>query len=614
MRLKKSIFMAVLLCVFANVNADEPVLNRNGQVGLINTYSAKNLGRSRMAFNIQGDFSADKSFLNSFIETYFDTSTEKYVVDTSSPEIALFSIRPSLAYGITSFIDLSLTLPIYLDILATQNTQFGIGDIEAGLKIGLPRKPDKKFYAALLSSFSFPTGSKDKGYFLRHPYYLENFDTSSNIYNISSSHSSRKTETELAALMTIDLKKFLFHLNPGVRFTYNKDLDEVFILGLGLEFCPLDYFTFFTEIKSETRFDNVKDGFKITDDPFRITPGVTFKTYSGATFTLAGSFKLSSEKELFYNSQSNTKKFSTKIEPAWQVILQIGWGRNAVARDSDKDMIPDEDDGCPLEAEDVDGFEDTDGCPDYDNDKDGVADSLDKCPIDPEDKDGFEDDDGCPEFDNDKDGVADSVDNCFDFAEDRDGFEDHDGCPEYDNDADGVPDSLDKCVNILEDKDGFEDDDGCPDIDNDVDGVPDSLDKCPDLVGVKEEGGCPKHVPKTEEIRRGRIILHGVKFDGGNSTLTLEAMKNLDSLYASLVDWPDIKLEIQGHTDNSGNSSTNLILSSERVGSICKYLIEKGISPDRLRVVGKGDTSPIGDNSSVHGRKVNNRIEIQRID
>ena len=67
-----------------------------------------------------------------------------------------------------------------------------------------------------------------------------------------------------------------------------------------------------------------------------------------------------------------------------------------------------------------------------DSDGDGIEDRLDDCPDDPEDMDGFEDDDGCPEPDNDLDGIPDELDECPDEAEDYDGNEDGDGCPEED--------------------------------------------------------------------------------------------------------------------------------------------------------------------------------------
>lgn len=100
------------------------------------------------------------------------------------------------------------------------------------------------------------------------------------------------------------------------------------------------------------------------------------------------------------------------------------------AKDADDDGIVDLVDGCDLEPEDVDGFEDFDGCPEPDNDLDGVLDADDQCPLEAEDLDGFRDGDGCPDLDNDRDGLPDTEDECPDEAEDRDGYQDSDGCPD----------------------------------------------------------------------------------------------------------------------------------------------------------------------------------------
>ena len=99
-----------------------------------------------------------------------------------------------------------------------------------------------------------------------------------------------------------------------------------------------------------------------------------------------------------------------------------------------------------------------------DDDGDGLCRSDDKCPDQAEDKDGFDDADGCPDADNDGDGIADSADKCPAQAEDKDGFDDADGCPDTDNDGDGIADTADKCPDQAEDKDGDADDDGCPDV------------------------------------------------------------------------------------------------------------------------------------------------------
>ena len=106
--------------------------------------------------------------------------------------------------------------------------------------------------------------------------------------------------------------------------------------------------------------------------------------------------------------------------------------------DTDKDGIPDNLDKCPREAETVNGYLDTDGCPDKvpptDTDKDGIPDNLDSCPAQAETVNGFQDTDGCPDVvpptDTDGDEISDSLDSCPAQAETVNGFQDTDGCPD----------------------------------------------------------------------------------------------------------------------------------------------------------------------------------------
>jgi hypothetical protein len=105
--------------------------------------------------------------------------------------------------------------------------------------------------------------------------------------------------------------------------------------------------------------------------------------------------------------------------------------------DADRDGVPDSRDQCPHVAEDWDGFDDDDGCPDRDDDGDGIPDAQDKCPTQPEDKDGFDDDDGCPDPDNDHDGIPDARDACVLQPETINGVTDEDGCPD-----EGEPDAV----------------------------------------------------------------------------------------------------------------------------------------------------------------------------
>lgn len=98
-----------------------------------------------------------------------------------------------------------------------------------------------------------------------------------------------------------------------------------------------------------------------------------------------------------------------------------------------------------------------------DPDADGITNETDGCPSMAEDLDGFEDEDGCPDFDNDNDGIYDTQDRCPELAEDFDGFKDEDGCDDFDNDNDNIPDNKDVCPKDPETFNKFKEDDGCPD-------------------------------------------------------------------------------------------------------------------------------------------------------
>ena len=176
--------------------------------------------------------------------------------------------------------------------------------------------------------------------------------------------------------------------------------------------------------------------------------------------------------------------------------------------DNDGDGLTNSVDGCPDDAEDRDGYDDEDGCPDLDNDEDGVPDAADPCPEEAEDLDGNEDEDGCPDEDNDGDGISDGYDSCPDTPEDMDGDRDTDGCPDTDRDQDGIADEADQCPDEAEDFDGFGDEDGCPEADLDEDGVPDEEDDCPqeaeDADGFEDEDGCPEEGAGRSRRRRGR--------------------------------------------------------------------------------------------------------------
>jgi OOP family OmpA-OmpF porin len=213
--------------------------------------------------------------------------------------------------------------------------------------------------------------------------------------------------------------------------------------------------------------------------------------------------------------------------------------------------------------------------------------------------------------DPDKDGISGSADKCPDKAEDMDGFQDEDGCPDPDNDGDGIADKDDKCPGKAEDKDGFQDEDGCPDPDNDGDGIADNDDKCPGEPETKnsyqDQDGCPDEVPA--ELKKFTGVIEGIKFKTKSADITKDSHAVLDKAIKVLVDFPDVKLEIGGHTDDVGKAEFNRSLSQKRADSVMKYLVDKGIAPARLTSVGYGMDKPIGDNKTKAGKAQNRRTE-----
>lgn len=287
--------------------------------------------------------------------------------------------------------------------------------------------------------------------------------------------------------------------------------------------------------------------------------------------------------------------------------------------DNDEDGLKDDVDQCPDEPEDFDGFQDSDGCPELDNDQDRVLDAQDGCPDVPEDFDGWEDLDGCPEEDNDRDGYLDPVDRCPNAAETVNGFEDEDGCPDekpfVDSDGDGYTDDVDQCPIDPEDFDGFEDEDGCPDLDNDNDGIPDLEDGCPfDPETVNEyqdDDGCPDEAPRKVVIKKTKIeILEKIFFEVNRAVIKSESFDLLNEIARVLDENPQLlKIRIEGHTDSDGSEAYNLKLSQSRASAVMTYLVEQGVQADRLEAVGFGESRPLDTNRTSEGKAANRRVE-----
>jgi len=287
-------------------------------------------------------------------------------------------------------------------------------------------------------------------------------------------------------------------------------------------------------------------------------------------------------------------------------------------RDNDSDGNPDLTDRCPNEAEDIDQFQDQDGCPDRDNDNDNVPDDYDGCPMVPEDRDGDRDEDGCPDDDRDRDGIKDDVDRCPREAEDTDGYQDEDGCPDPDNDGDGVPDTADQCSTEPETVNGLNDEDGCPDTipDDDHDGIPNNQDQCPTQPetynGITDTDGCPERGRSLVRIDNGVIqILQQVNFARDSDRIVgRPSFQILDAVAAVLAAHPEItRVDVEGHTDNTGDAAHNRDLSQRRAAAVQAYIVTRGVDAARLTSHGFGPDRPLEANTSARNRARNRRVE-----
>jgi OOP family OmpA-OmpF porin len=196
--------------------------------------------------------------------------------------------------------------------------------------------------------------------------------------------------------------------------------------------------------------------------------------------------------------------------------------------------------------------------------------------------------------------------------EDKDTFEDDNGCPDNDNDGDGLADAQDQCPMEPEDKDGFEDDNGCPDNDNDGDGIADATDNCPmepeTKNGFEDENGCPDTLP--EKLKKFTGTIAGINFQVNSATLLATSNRTLDAAVAVLKEYPDLKLEIEGHTDDQpmkagGKFPDNKALSQARADAVKAYFIQKGVEEARLTSIGYGPDKPMEPFEGLKGQKLN---------
>lgn len=213
----------------------------------------------------------------------------------------------------------------------------------------------------------------------------------------------------------------------------------------------------------------------------------------------------------------------------------------------------------------------------------------------------------CPDADGD--GICDRDDKCPDTP--CCAKVGPDGCP-FDSDGDGIYDGIDKCPDTP--KGAKVNEKGCP-LDSDKDGVCDGIDQCPDTPrdAKVDKHGCPIKTSETALVflDTGVFTTSEIVFEFDSAEIKPESYKILNEIGDALSEWPELEIEIGGHTDNKGSEDYNQKLSEKRAQAVLDYLTKNfsDIRHGNYSVKGYGEKKSVASNDSEEGRAENRRVE-----
>ena len=113
--------------------------------------------------------------------------------------------------------------------------------------------------------------------------------------------------------------------------------------------------------------------------------------------------------------------------------------------------------------------------------------------------------------------------------------------------------------------------------------------------------------------KSGHVAVYGINFETGKAAITPDSAKVLEQIVQLLKDNPDLKLRVEGHTDNVGKGKENVELSKKRAAAVKEWLAKGGVEAGRLTTEGFGDKKPVADNKDDEGRAKNRRVELVKM-
>ena len=578
-----------------------------GGRGLLLMESARTMGKSSYSFGLRGLY-----------------QRREYPVSwKSSPVIdnTMIGALP-VTIGLTDEVDVSGTAYFfgdgrpYLNNLTYGTPATGLGSSRIGVKIRFPFNQERSVQIAAKLGALFGTSEKQ----------IDGLD-----YRWTR---NKGIDIEGSLLQTLDLGKSLsLHFEEGYVLSDSKVYADQWMGAAGIDIHPSNRLTIGLEANNRT-FDgcgpqsvfqyNIGNPYSVVDkkadrmkDYFVVAPSLQYRITDTVALDIGAVINIADQ-----------------AEPKETVQIAAGITVNGMVRsllDTDRDGVNDTRDREPNTPRnypvDVYGVA-------LDSDKDGVPDGADREQNTPR---GAIIDFRGVSMDTDGDGVPDGIDRELNTPK---------GCPvdrfgvALDDDGDGVPNSLDKEPNTPQgtpvDKNGValdDDGDGVSNyrdkepntprgypvdkngvaLDDDGDGIPNGKDLEPDTPkgSVVDQFGRALKEQERVLVQEGFIRLSKVYFEIGKSKLTVESYDALNAVTELLLKYPMLRIEIQGHTDNSGSRMKNIQLSQARAQAVLEYILthEPSLKRDNFTVVGYGPDRPIAPNITAEGKRLNRRVE-----